>query len=195
VEKSMLHPTSRPTLSEWDSVWADFDARRPVVAPVAPVPAGSPRPARPRRLLLQSLAGVLAICIAAPVATALSLAGAVQRLDATAQVDWPTLRNGMRQVLVSDAERHGPMPPFIHAMAATMAERMASPQGLAAVLHDRTGHTQGARLTPRHIVPVGLDHWRVTLASREVGMRDASLTLVLTSELRWSLVGMEMQPR
>jgi hypothetical protein len=72
---------------------------------------------------------------------------------------------------------------------------MASPQGLAAVLHDRTGHTQGARLTPRHIVPVGLDHWRVTLASREAGMRDASLTLTLTGGLRWSLVGMEMQPR
>ena len=191
----MPHLTSRSTLSEWDSVWAAFDARQPVVAPDPPLSAPSPRPAQPRRLLLHSLVGVLGICIAAPVATAFSLAGAVQRLDATAQVDWPTLRNGVQQVLVREAERHGPMPPFIHAMAATMAERVASPEGLAAMLQDRAGHGQGTRQALRHIVPVGLGRWRVTLASREAGARDASLTLALTGELRWSLVAMEMQPR
>lgn len=185
--------------SDWDAIWAEYDSRQPAPPPAprgAAPPRAAPAPARPQRLLLLGLLGLVASYLAMPIAAAVSLAGAVQRLDVPAlseQVDWASLRQDLHEELVQDAERHGAMPPFIHAMAATMADRVASPQGLAAVLNERAG--DGARPQLRDIVPEGLNRWRVTLASAEAGRGQASVTLAMGAGLRWNVIGLEISRR
>ena len=184
---------------DWDAIWADYDARQPATAPapveLRPAATPTPRPARPQHLLLLGLVGLILTYLATPIAAAVSLAGAMQRLDVPAlaeRADWAALRGELHAELVRDAERHGPMPPFIHAMAGDMAGRVASPQGLAHVLN---GRGEGTRRQVRDIVPEGLRRWRVTLASNEAGRGPASLTLALTPGLRWNVVGLEMPSR
>ncbi|WP_309643165.1 DUF2939 domain-containing protein [Phenylobacterium sp.] len=102
--------------------------------------------------------------IALPVSAAVSLTGAVQRLDMPAlvdQLDWSALRADVHEELVRDAEQQGPVRSFIDIVAATMAVHLASPKGSAALLNDRPASR--ADSTPplvRTLAPLGLTRWR-----------------------------------
>jgi hypothetical protein len=193
----MPHTASRQGDAKWDAFWAEYDARQPLL-PLVPCTRLRPaktvgRSVEPRCLLLFAIATLVISYVASPIAAAVFLTDAVQRLDVPAlaeRVDWAELRKDVYDDLVRDAERHGPMPPFIYAMAAAVAERIASPQGLVTILAERADG-KGDRTLVWNVAPKGLARWRVTWRSNASGQSDASLTLAMTSGMRWKVVSLE----
>lgn len=196
----------------WDEVWAEFDAREAARArlanPAAMAPPPAPRaPPRPRRPWRFRRALAVMACIAgaayagAPVASAVQMAAAIQRGDAAAlapHVEWNTLRPAVEAALAAEMQRNAaaPMPDFITGMAREMTERLASPAGLAALLHERlaTGGVPSAREMSSRVRMLEAGLWEVTLASVHRPDRSASLTLALTDpmRLRWEVQAIQL---
>lgn len=165
-------------------------------------PRRQDKPRRTRRLprIIVLLACTLvAVYAGSPVASAVQVAAAIQRGDTAAlaqHVDWTTLRPALDVALAAETQRNAsqPMPDFILGMARDMAERLASPAGLALLLDGRSaGGVQPARdlLSRMRMLEAGL--WEVTLASGHVPDRSARLTLALSDamRLRWDVQAIE----
>jgi hypothetical protein len=154
-----------------------------------------------KRVLAVMACTVVAVYAGSPVASAVQVAAAIQRGDAAAlahYIDWNTLRPALNAALAAETQRNSsqPMPDFITGMAQDMAERLASPAGLALLLNERlaAGGAQPARdmLSRVRLLEAGL--WEVTLTSVNVPDRSAKLTLALTDpmRLRWEVQAIEL---
>lgn len=143
---------------------------------------------------------LVAIYAGSPVASAVQVAAAIQRGDAATlaqHVDWTTLRPALDVALTAEMQRNAsqPMPDFITGMARDMAERLASPTGVALLLNEQmaAGGTQPARdmLSRLRMLETGV--WEVTLNSGQAPDRSARLTLALTDamRLRWDVQAIE----
>lgn len=214
--------------SLWDEVWKDYDRRAAVhaaprrPAPIAPRPSPpSRRPAAPRRpwrLLAHfiprrlwgwrrsalALLALVCLYLGSPIASAVQFAVAVQRADPAtlaSRVDWSLLRPGVEARLTEIASTHlsGPVPAFLEELKSSLADRLASPEGLARVLAHHlppeggTGFGQAMRQA-RPITP-GL--WQVSLASPHAPHQPVRLTLRLTDPLalQWAVVAVELPGR
>ncbi len=156
---------------------------------------------RIKRVLAVMACTLVAVYAGSPVASAVQVAAAIQRGDAAAlahYVDWNTLRPALNAALAAETQRNSsaPMPDFITGMAEDMADRLASPAGLALLLNERlaAGGAQPARdmLSRVRLLEAGL--WEVTLTSVNVPDRSAKLTLALTDpmRLRWEVQAIEL---
>lgn len=210
--------------SLWDEVWKDYDRRaaerdvpcQPAAAPPRPsspppLPPAARRPSRrlPRRLWgwrrsALALVALLSLYLGSPIASAMRFATAVQRADPAtlaAQVDWTLLRPGIEARLTEIAATRlaGPKPAFLQELASSLADRLASPEGMARVLarhlpeEGRTGFGQALRQA-RPITP-GL--WQVSLAAPDTPHQFVRLTMRLTDPLalQWAVVGVELPGR
>jgi hypothetical protein len=154
-----------------------------------------------KRVLALMACTLVAVYAGSPVASAVQVAAAIQRGDAAAlahYIDWNTLRPALNAALAAETQRNSsqPMPDFITGMAQDMAERLASPAGLALLLNERlaAGGAQPARdmLSRVRLLEAGL--WEVTLTSVNVPDRSTKLTLALTDpmRLRWEVQAIEL---
>lgn len=157
-----------------------------------------------KRILAVLACALGAVYAGSPVASAVQLAAAIQRGDAAAlahHIDWNTLRPALSAALAAETQRNSsaPMPDFITGMAQDMAERLASPAGLAVLLNERlaAGGSQPARdmLSRVRLIEAGL--WEVTLTSVNLPERSATLTLALTDpmRLRWEVQAIQFPPQ
>lgn len=207
----------------WDDVWNEYDRRAalrgvarpqaiatPKPSPPAPRPAAAGRLPRPPRRLrgwrrsILALVALLSLYLASPIASAVQFASAVQRADPATlatQVDWTLLRPGIEARLTEMAATRltGPLPPFLEELKSSLADRLASPEGLARVLahhlppEGATGFGQAMRQA-RPITP-GL--WQVSLAAPDTPHQPVRLMLRLTDPLalQWAVVGVELPGR
>ncbi|MCX8133023.1 MAG: DUF2939 domain-containing protein [Roseococcus sp.] len=204
----------------WDEVWAEYDARRPAQPAPAPRTVGpaalgllpattrlrpAPRPARPVaprrpwRLAACSVVAVLLAYAASPVAAALQLAGAAQRADVpalAAQADFERLRPAIAARLDHlAAERlEGAAPAYLHRLREDLSARLASPEGLGALLARQAPPGSGpAPGWVQAAQPLEGGRWSITLAPPEAPARTATLTLALADplRLRWQLVDLD----
>jgi hypothetical protein len=154
-----------------------------------------------KRVLAVMACTLVAVYAGSPVASAVQVAAAIQRGDAAAlahYIDWNTLRPALNAALAAETQRNSsaPMPDFITGMAQDMADRLASPAGLALLLNERlaAGGVQPARdmLSRVRLIEAGL--WEVTLTSVNVPDRSATLTLALTDpmRLRWEVQAIQL---
>lgn len=154
-----------------------------------------------KRVLAVMACSLIAVYAGSPVASAVQVAAAIQRGDAAAlahYIDWNTLRPALNAALAAETQRNSsaPMPDFITGMAQDMADRLASPAGLALLLNERlaAGGAQPARdmLSRVRLIEAGL--WEVTLTSVNVPDRSATLTLALTDpmRLRWEVQAIQL---
>lgn len=186
--------------SNWDEVWAEFDARQAVrgAVPVPPPRTGTaelPRPATSLRRLLALICVALAgLYLLSPVASALQVGAAIQRGDAAAlagQIDWDSLRPALAAELSARArgQEPRPMPAFIAGMAHDMAARLSEPEALAGLLNAELAQGGPARemLGRVRILAAGL--WEVELSPPRAPQRVARLTLALADpwRLRWEV--------
>lgn len=190
-------PIRRSFLEDSAEAWA-AEAERARQATVQPRGKGL---GRFRRVLALMACTMVAVYAGSPVASAVQVAAAIQRGDAAVlahYIDWNSLRPVIASALAAEAQRNDaqPMPGFITDMAQDLAERLASPAGLAQLLNERlaaTG-TQPARdmLSRVRVLEAGL--WEVTLTSPNVPDRSAKLTLALTDpmRLRWEVQAIEL---
>jgi hypothetical protein len=207
--------------SLWDEVWAEYDARRAALARPAEIaqPRAEPeaRPAQatplplegsraaasgaarwrwPLRLATLGLAAALLAYAASPLAAAVNVAAAVQRADTAAlagQADWERLRPGIEARLATLAGERldGPPPGFVRQMQSDLAARLASPQGLGALLGANAPLGEApAREWLQGAQPLEGGRWTVTLARPETPSRATTLTFELQDplRLRWQVV-------
>lgn len=185
----------------WDEVWAEYDARHARVPTPAPRPARRPAAApvrrrRPWGLLALGVTAALLVYAASPLAAAVQLVAAVQRADATAltaQADWERMRPAIEARLEAMAAQRleGPAPAFVRQMQAELAARLASPQGVGALVSGPSlGSMAPAREWLQGARPVEGGRWNVTLARPEAPERAATVTLELQDplRLRWQVV-------
>lgn len=198
----------------WDEVWAEYDARQPArpapapAQPAAPAPlqarAATPparpvAPRRPWRLAALGVAAALLAYAASPFAAALQLAGAAQRADAAAlaaQADFERLRPAIAARLDHlAAERLGGAPPaYVQRLREDLSARLASPEGLGALLAGQTAPGSGpAPGWVQSAQPLDGGRWSITLAPPEASARATTLTLELADplRLRWQLVALD----
>ena len=71
-------------------------------------------------------------------------------------------------------------------MAEEVAQGLAAPEGLARTL--RAAAEVAPHQLLREVTPLGLDRWRVTLASPEAPQRRAQFTLAMAGPMRWQVV-------
>ncbi|MBB3897129.1 DUF2939 domain-containing protein [Roseococcus suduntuyensis] len=218
----------RPDRSLWDEVWNDYDRRAAVHGaphrPSAPTPRPStpPKspaaPRRPWRLLSHfiprrlwgwrrsALALVALVCLylGSPIASAVQFAVAVQRADPAtlaSRVDWSLLRPGIEARLTEIASTHisGPPPAFLEELKSSLADRLASPEGLARVLahHLPPEGGTGFGQAMRQARPISPGLWQVSLASPHAPHQPVRLTLRLTDPLalQWAVVAVELPGR
>lgn len=188
--------------NSWDEVWAEFDARQPArhVAPARAPRAATRVRTRPtagfRRLLALICVSLAALYAASPVASALQVAAAIQRLDAeglAGQVDWESLRPALATALSARArdQEARPMPAFIAGMARDMAARLSEPEALAGLLNAHLAQGGGGpareMLGRVRILEAGL--WEVELSPARAPQRATRLTLALADpwRLRWEV--------
>ena len=147
---------------------------------------------------------VVAVYVGSPVASAVQVAAAIQRGDAASlahHIDWATLRPALTAALAAEAQANHtqPMPSFIMGMAQDMADRLASPAGLAVLLNERlaANGTQPAREMVSGVRMLDAALWEVTLSSPQSPERSARLTLALTDpmRLRWEVRAIELPAR
>lgn len=154
-----------------------------------------------KRVLAVMACTLVAVYAGSPVASAVQVAAAIQRGDAAAlahHIDWNTLRPALNAALAAETQRNSaaPMPDFITGMAQDMAERLATPAGLAALLNERlaAGGPQPARDMLSRLRPIEPGLWEVTLTSADGPGRSATLTLALTDpmRLRWEVQAIQL---
>lgn len=189
--------------NSWDEVWAEFDARQPArrVAPARASRAAARIRTRPtagfRRLLALICVSLAALYVASPVASALQVAAAIQRLDAEAlagQVDWDSLRPALANALSARArdQEPRPMPAFIAGMARDMAARLSEPEALAGLLNAHLAQGGGggpAREMLGRVRILEARLWEVELSPPQAPQRATRLTLALADpwRLRWEV--------
>jgi len=219
---------TRADRSLWDEVWQDYDRRAAVHAappqPSAPAPRPSPRPRlpavprRPWRLISHvlprrlwgwrrstlALLALICLYLVSPIASAVQFAVAVQRADPAilaSRVDWSLLRPGIEARLTEIASTHlsGPAPAFLEELKSSLADRLASPEGLARVLahHLPPEGGTGFGQAMRQAWPITPGLWQVSLASPHAPQQSVRLTLRLTDPLalQWAVVGVELPGR
>lgn len=132
----------------WDSIWADFDQRRPAIAPPEAEPC--PRPAR-RGRLRRRWPGLMVLALAMPAAwasePALLAAGLLKgpaRQDLGAldeRIDWSAVAPALaRDLRAAGGQGHGAgAARFLDTMAGEMAEAWQNPARRDAVLQSRAG--------------------------------------------------------
>ena len=132
----------------WEQVWAEYDARKQQ-APVAAMAARAPTPRRAPRHWGRRLRGMAALCIVlsatayaiAPMLAAARLGEALAAGDAGVLeqvVDWRQVHAVMAQDMAAATQGHGPgATAFLAGMAGDVAQGLASPAGLVALLRDR----------------------------------------------------------
>ncbi|HEV7458768.1 MAG TPA: DUF2939 domain-containing protein [Roseococcus sp.] len=190
----------------------------PGPAATATAAAGSAGPHRPWRLLQRlrprglwgwrrtALAALALVCayLGSPIASAVQFAVAVQRADPAtiaSQVDWSLLRPGIEARLteMASARLTGPPPAFLEELRSSLADRLASPEGLARVLahHLPPEGNTGFGRAMRQAWPITPGLWQVSLASPEAPHQAVRLTLRLTDPLalQWAVVGVELPGR
>lgn len=181
--------------TQWNEVWAEYDARQ--LSPgAAPAVAAPPAPVRRRSRRLLGVVAAAAVLlggglIGPPVAAALDLARSLRDGDApalAAQLDGVALAGAVEEALRRDAAAHHPggLNPFLSSMAAELAGALVAPEGMAALLRAPEGVPPQRML--RDVVPLGLDRWQVTLASPEAPQRQARFTLALAGPMRWQVI-------
>lgn len=214
--------------SLWDEVWHDYDRRAAVRSvprqPVAPPPRRSPPPSPPpqrppaarrlsrclprrlwgwRRSAL-ALVALLCLYLGSPIASAMRFAAAVQQADPAnlaARVDWTLLRPGIEARLTDIAATRlaGPQPAFLQELKSSLADQLASPEGLSRVLarHLPTVSGTGFGQALRQARPITPGLWQVSLASPDTPHQAVRLTLRLTDPLalQWAVVGVELPGR
>lgn len=181
--------------SEWDEVWAEYDARRrPAQSIHASVRSAEWMVRRSRLLLaLSAILAILALGAAlTPLLATLSLARSLRDGDVpaiAAQTDGPALTAAMAEALRRDAAIHHPagLNPFLATMLEDTAQQLAAPQTLSGAL--RSDAAVSPHRLVRDVVPLGLDRWEVTLASPDAPGRQARMTLTLAGPMRWQVVG------
>lgn len=210
----------RPKRSLWDEVWDEYDARcaarglpraRVAARPApAPAPAPPPAPARaapvsPRRRWLRrpalALTALLGLYLASPIASAVQFASAVQRADPASlaeRVDWTQLRPELEARLgeIATTRLQGRPPAFLGELKASLADRLASPEGLARALAHHLPPEGGTGLgqTLRQARPLSPGLWQVSLASPAAPQQAVRLTLRLADplSLHWAVVAVEL---
>lgn len=218
----------RADRSLWDEVWNDYDRRAAVQAalcrPTAPAPRPSPppqrqaAPRRPRRIFPRllprrlwgwrrstlALLALVCLYLGSPIASAVQFAVAVQRADPAtlaSRVDWSLLRPGIEARLTEIASTHvsGPPPAFLEELKSSLADRLASPEGLARVLahHLPPEGGTGFGQAMRQARPISPGLWQVSLASPHAPHQPVRLTLRLTDPLalQWAVVAVELPGR
>jgi len=189
-----------------------FAATLPHAAvPPAAHPAAAP-PRRPARFLpwprgwglrraTLALVALTGLYLTSPIASAVQFAAAVQRADPATlaeRVDWTLLRPGIEARLseITRARLAGSPPAFLLGMQSALADRLSSPEGLAALLAHHLPAEGAASFGQalRQARPLSPGMWQVTLASPQAPQQMVRLTLRLTDpwSLRWAVVGVEL---
>jgi hypothetical protein len=191
--------------SDWNDVWAEYDARQPP----RPAPEAYPRrptldaaPAIPHRrrgwpllaLLVPVLGGAWA---SAPYATAWHVGRALDGLDPTRMsrhLDLPALQSAVREGLDPGpvAAETGQAATFLNGMARDIAAAWADPAALAHVALAR-GVTPGAATDAlRRTIPTGLARFEMPLRGR---VAPVTLQLELAGDglaPRWLVTGIRL---
>lgn len=171
----------------------------PMLPPAATPPARPLASRRPWRLAALGVAAVLVAYAASPFAAALHLAGAAQRADAAAlaaQADFERLRPAIAARLDQlAAERlEGAAPAYLQRLREDLSARLASPEGLGALLARQSEPGSGpAPGWVQAAQPLEGGRWSITLAPPEAPARATTLTLELADplRLRWQLVALD----
>ncbi|MGK7866505.1 DUF2939 domain-containing protein [Falsiroseomonas sp. E2-1-a20] len=195
--------------SDWNDVWAEYDARHPA-CPAVPAPAAyPPRPtlevpdapvARRRRTrpLLALLVPILGLAwVSAPYATAWQVGHAIDALDParmSRHLDLPALQSAVREGLDLGpvATETGQAAAFLHGMAQDITAAWAEPAALAQVALAR-GVTPGAATEAlRRTVPIGLTRFEMPLRGH---VAPVTLHLELAGDAlapRWLVTGVKL---
>lgn len=192
----------------WDQVWAEYDVRRgkaPAPPPRPQAPAGRSRRGAAWGRRLRGLAALGIVCGAtafatAPILTAARVGQALAAGDVAgleAAVDWQTLSPALRQGMdAAVRDSGGGAAAFLAGMADEMAQGMATPQGLLAVMRERlpAGTGVGGMAMIGAIRPVEGGRWQVALHAPGESREALTVTLALRDALswRWRVVGVEV---
>jgi hypothetical protein len=194
--------------SDWNDVWAEYDAKRPIAKPRSPTETYPPRPtlepapgpARRRgnwRLLALLLPMLGVAWISAPYATAWRVGHAIDGLDParmSRHLDLPALQVAVREGLDPGplAAEAGQAGAFLNGMAREITAAWADPAALAQVALAR-GVTPGAATEAlRRAVPTGLTRFEMPLRGR---VAPVTLQLELAGEAlapRWLVTGVRL---
>lgn len=197
--------------SEWDRVWADFDARRPEPVPVLPTnlpPRPKLPPARQPASRIPSPRAMLALVpmcaagwVGVPYATAWDVAKALDGRDTAAlarHMDISALQASLRQGL-APATAHAEASPEAHAFLKGMADEIAAawahPRALTEVAHARGVAHGAASESLRRSLPTGLTSFEIALQGTVAPM---TLRLELSGEgmtPRWQVTGVRLDDR
>jgi hypothetical protein len=192
--------------TEWDQVWAEYDARRAPEAPPAAslpqrpqiqasVPAAPPARAWSSRTAALGLAAVAATAwLAASAAALWQVAQAVERRDAAMlglHMDAAAVRNSLRDSLARGVERPaGPQAAsFLDGMAEEMAEAWTTPGALTEVARARGVRPGAAAEGLLSARPVGLTALELPIATPDGAVGPMRLRLELGAGLapRWQV--------